>query len=171
MIAVLLISTSFPALAYDPEIGEVAKTLDNLEFVDGSKVDLKQFRGKPTVIYVGGDWCPPCVSHGRPEALRVANKYGAMGLQTIFVSLDDNKLRAHKIEESKVTGMHIAMPLLANYPPYKGADRVRQLGAFGRAYLIPAAFVLDAEGIVRAKMDSGRGIVGALETAVEKVIR
>jgi thiol-disulfide isomerase/thioredoxin len=168
---VVFVSTAIPAFAYDPEIGELAKTLDNIEFVDGKKIDLNDFKGKPLVIYVGADWCPPCVSHGRPEALRVAKKYGDSGLQTIFVSLDDNKIRSLKVEESKQIGLPIAMPLLAEYPPYKGADRVRLLGKFGRAFLIPAAYVIDSNGIVRAKMDSGRGIVGALEPAVTKVIQ
>lgn len=168
---VIFASTALPAFAYDPEIGELAKSLDNIEFVDGKKIDLKDFKGKPLVIYVGADWCPPCVSHGRPEALRVSKKFADAGLQTIFVSLDDNKIRDLKIEESKQIGLPIAMPLISEYPPYKGADRVRLLGSFGRAFLIPAAYVIDSDGITRAKMDSGRGIIGALEPAVKKVIK
>jgi thiol-disulfide isomerase/thioredoxin len=167
----LFFCASSLSYAYDPEIGQIPKPIENLEFVDGGVVDLAAFKGKPLVIYVGADWCEPCVARGRPTALKVHQKYSAQGLQTIFVSADDNKIRDLKIREAKTLGLQIAMPSLSSYPPYKVVSPRQVLGAFGKAYYIPMAVVIDAEGIVRAKMDHGQGVVAGLEPAVISVMQ
>lgn len=93
---VLAVLFSIPtlALACRPEIGQSPGALDALlEFTDGSPLDLSALRGKPTVQYFGADWCPHCIERGRAAATKVAKKYGPMGLQVIFVSIDDNRFR------------------------------------------------------------------------------
>jgi thiol-disulfide isomerase/thioredoxin len=167
----LMLGVSFASHAYEPEVGSPAKAIENFEFVDGSPLDLASMKGKPIVIYVGADWCEPCVLRGRPTALKVNQKYAPLGLQTIFISLDDNKLRALKIEESKTTGLRIAMAKLSVCPLKSCFSGLRELGAFGRAYQYPSAFVIDAEGVVKAKMDRGQGVQNGLESAVAKVMQ
>ena len=159
------------ANAYEPEIGELPGPIEQLEYVDGAPLDVSALRGKPLVLYFGADWCVPCVERGRPATVKVANKYGPMGLQVVFVSMDDNKFRQQKIEESKTLGMRIAMPRMAVCPPGKCPAGLKDVGAFGRIYLFPTAIVLDANGIVRAKMDRGMGIEGGLDSAAAKVLQ
>ena len=166
---VLLISSS--AWAFKPEIGEAPAPMDRLEFVDGTPVDFSAFKGKPTVLYFGADWCVPCIERGRPTVQKVLNKYGPQGLQVIFVSMDDNRARPGKIEEAKATGMKIAMSRLDLCPPGKCPDGLREDGAFGRVNVYPTAIVLDENGIVRAKMDRGQGVLGGLEPAVRSVMK
>jgi thiol-disulfide isomerase/thioredoxin len=170
IMSLLLIGTS-NCYAFDPEIGEQPKPVEGLEFVLGGDVDLSSFKGKPLVVYVGADWCEPCVVRGRPTALKVHQKYSAQGLQTIFVSADDNKLRNLKIDEAKATGLLIAMPVLTTYPPGKMVKGRHVLGSFGQVYFYPTAVVIDADGIVRAKMDHGKGVASGLEPAVDKVMQ
>ncbi len=157
------------AHAYKPEIGEVPAPLHKLEYVDGTPFDLSALRGKPAVIYFGADWCFPCVERGRPATVAVNNKYGPMGLQVIFVSMDDNKFRSQKIEEAKRLGLRIAMVQTAICPSGKCPDGLRDLGDFGRIYVYPTAFILDSSGIVRAKLDRGMGVLG-LEGPVKEVM-
>ncbi|MBK8070681.1 MAG: TlpA family protein disulfide reductase [Ramlibacter sp.] len=168
----LTISMAFSsqAFAFPPEIGEVPGLLDKLEYVDGTPLDLATLRGKPVVLYFGADWCVPCVEKGRPTATKVARKYGPMGLEVIFVSMDDNKLRPLKAQEATALGIRIAMPKLDVCPVGKCTTGVRDVGSFGRIYTFPSAVVLDSQGVVRAKMDMGMGVLHGLEPAVQKVI-
>jgi thiol-disulfide isomerase/thioredoxin len=144
--------------------------MDRIEYVDGTPVDFAALKGKPTVVYFGADWCLPCIERGRPTVLRVLQKYAHRGLQVVFESMDDNRLRAAKQEEAAQTGMRIAMARQDLCPPGKCPDGLREVGAFGRVFVYPTAVVLDAQGIVRAKMDRGVGVAGGLESAVLSVL-
>jgi thiol-disulfide isomerase/thioredoxin len=167
----LMFGSSFASHAYEPELGALPKPIENIEFVDGTPLDLAALRGKPVVVYVGADWCEPCVLRGRPTTVKVDKKYAPAGLQTIFISVDDNKFRSHKIEEAKTSGLRIAMPKMSICPPYTCVRGIKTLGAFGQIYAYPTAFVIDAEGVVRAKMDWGQGVKNGLEPAVAKVMQ
>lgn len=166
----ILISHS-SAYAWKPEIGEYAEAIDKLEYVDGTSFDLQKLRGKPTVIYFGADWCPHCVTKGRPATEAVAKKYGSLGLQVIFVSMDDNEKRDKKIEESKRIGLTILMPKISLCPPFKCPSGLKHIGDFGQVYTIPSAYLLDADGIVRSKITGGRDLVRGLENAVISVMK
>ena len=164
----IFLAAHVSAHALKPEIGERPEPLTRLEYVDGTKFDIQNLRGKPAVIYFGADWCGPCRVKGRPATERVAKKYGPLGLQVIFVSMDDNKFRQNKVEEARQLGLSIVMPSLEVCPPHKCPSGLRDLK---EVYLYPTAFVLDAEGVLRAKMDHGQGVQGGLEKAVVQVLK
>jgi hypothetical protein len=85
--------------------------------------------------------------------------------------MDDNKSRPLKIEESIQLGIPIAMARTAICPPWKCLGGLRNLGDFGRIYLLPTAIVFDAHGAVSAKMQGGSGVRDGLESAVKNVLR
>jgi thiol-disulfide isomerase/thioredoxin len=170
LIAAVVICSLPAALAWKPEIGDVAAEVDTYEYViDGSKVSLAEFRGKPVVLYFGGDWCPPC-RRARPTVDQVARAYRDKGVEFIFFSSDDNRLRQAKIEEQKISGFRIAMPNHKTCPPGDCVGGTKDGGSFGRIYTFPAAFILDANGVVREKMDRGQGVINNLENAVKKIL-
>ena len=169
--AAVLASLGNFANAYKPEIGDKPSKLQDIEYVDGTPIDLKKLQGKPVVLYFGGDWCAPCVERGRPAALAAARKYGPQGLKVIFVSMDDNNMRQQKIQESEQLDISIAMPTMNICPPGSCFHGIKSLGEqFGRIYVFPTAVVLDANGVVQAKMDRGMGVQGGLDGAVLKVM-
>lgn len=171
LVAIVLFLACTLSHAYKPELGEAPAAMDRLEYVDGTPVDLLALRGSPTVLYFGADWCVPCVERGRPATMAAASKYGPMGLKVIFVSMDDNKFRASKVEEENRLGMRIAMARMEICPPHKCPSGSPDLGAFGRIYYFPTAFVLDANGVVRARMSFGQGVAGGLDAAVREVMQ
>lgn len=159
--AILLATALFggsAAFAYKPEVGEVPANLDtHLEYVDGTPLDLRALQGKPTVLYFGADWCVPC-QETRPFVHAHALKFGA-DVNFVFVSMDDNTLRAGKKDEAEaVAPMKIAMSRLALCPPKKCMSGLRDLGEFGRIYGYPSAVVLDKNGVVVWKANRGMPI-------------
>lgn len=127
----LVFAIGAPAHAWDPEIGKVPGPIGPLEYVDGTPLDIWAPLGKPLVIYIGADWCGPCVQLVRPAAAKVANKYAPMGLEVVFVSMDDNRFCDQKLEESKNAGLRIAVPKMGVCAPGNFLNGLRDLGAFG----------------------------------------
>lgn len=157
--------------AWKPKVDEPPEPVEGLEYVDGTPFDLAQLTGRPTVLYFGADWCPPCVEKGRPATLKVATKYQPMGLKVVLVQMDDNRFRQKKIDESAELGLKIVMPRTDVCPPGKCPSGVRDLGRFGYIYRFPTAIVLDDKGIVRAKIESGQEVVRSLDAEVGKVTK
>ena len=161
------------AFAFKPELGEPPASLaEHLEYVDGTQLDLVALKGKPVVLYFGADWCVPCQVHGRPATIAVAQKYAAQGVEVIFVSMDDNTKRdTRKSEATAMPYMKIAMPRLAICPPGKCLEGLRDLGAFGRIWGYPSAFVLDKDGVLASRLRSGTSIRDGLEKSVRAVLK
>jgi len=103
--------------------------------------------------------------------LQAAEKYGPMGLQTVFVSMDDNRFRQRKIDESAMLGLKIAMPLLSICAPGKCLSGIKNLGNFGRLYAFPTAVVIDQFGVTSVKLMSGSGVRDGLDGAAKKVMQ
>lgn len=168
-IASLLLVTG--AWAWPPELGEVPQPITSYEYLDGKPIDLAAFRGQPTVLYFGADWCVPCVMKGKPATLAVFNKYKSRGLQLLFVSMDDNKFRPGKVVESQQLGIPFAMARSELCQPGKCLDGLRDAGTFGRIFSYPTAIVLNADGQVTEKLGGGGAIETALDSAVRKVLK
>lgn len=167
--AALCIALPPAALAWKPEIGEKPAPMEQLELVTtGQPVDLDRYLGHPLILYFGADWCPPCVSSGRPAVIAAFQQYRDRGLQLLFVSLDPRKARAAKKAESLALGFPIAM----RARPEDGVDKLRSFhfGAFGRIYVVPTAIVLDADGKVVRKLEQGSGLKSELDDTVRQLL-
>jgi len=169
LLAVLALVASDPSLAWKPEVGDLPQAPDAYEYVDGSEISLAQLKGKPTVLYIGGDWCPPCLET-RPHVLRLVKDLPGK-VNVVFFSADDNRDRPGKLSEQKASDYKIAMPRLSLYPPGNRPKGTPEIGEFGRIYIFPTAFVLDAEGRVVRKYERGAGIRGDLRTYVTSMVR
>lgn len=172
-LASALFAACTAAAAFKPEIGEPPASLaEHLEYVDGSKLDVAALKGKPVVLYFGADWCVPCQEYGRPTTLEVARKYAPQGVEVIFVSMDDNtKREARKAEAIATPYLKIAMPRLELCPPGKCLNGLRDLGDFGRIWGYPSAFILDKNGVLAARLRSGKSIRDGLESSVQAVLK
>ncbi len=150
----VLVPTCF---AWKPELGEVPKPIEGYEYLDGQSINLNQFKGKPTVLYFGGDWCPPC-QRTRPYIVNLVKNHADI-VNVVFISSDDNKLRDAKMRESKATGLRIAMPILSKHPAFSMETSRGDFGAFGRIYGYPTAMLLDKDGRVVKKYESDSRII------------
>ena len=154
-----------------PRIGELAKPLDYLEYVDGKPLDLGALRGRPVVIYFGGDWCEPCVRTARPGIRSAAKRFPEAHF--IVVAIDDNSIRPQKVREQAEFGVPVAMykPEYCKPGDCRIDARQSQLGQFGRVYSIPMAYVLDSEGVVRHELVGGRGVADNIERALKPFLK
>ncbi|MBD5604499.1 MAG: redoxin family protein [Candidatus Eremiobacteraeota bacterium] len=111
----------------------------SVKTLDGKTVGLENYRGKTLVINVWATWCPPCREE-MPELMTSAPKYAKDGT-VAFLGVDTT-------EQAPIVRAYAAAKNVP-YPLALGTD-----ASFGRAYDIqafPTTFVIDANGILRAR--------------------
>jgi cytochrome c biogenesis protein CcmG, thiol:disulfide interchange protein DsbE len=132
-----LIGSSHSARA-DMEVGQPAPSLVVRE-LDGQSFDLGAVRGKVVVVNFWATWCPPCREE-MPVLDAFYRRYHGQGLEMIGLSADRPHDRA---DVSK------AMQSFS-YPAAMLDDA--KVNDFGAPSALPVTFVIDGNGIVRAKL-------------------
>lgn len=122
----------------------------------GELLALNDIKGKATLIDFWAAWCRPCRAEN-PNVLKVYNKYHDKGLSIIGVSLDKTAEAWKKaIEDDGLTWHHVSNIAYFN-------------DAIAKMYnvdAIPAAFLLDENGVIVAKNLRGP----ALEAKVAELL-
>jgi thiol-disulfide isomerase/thioredoxin len=128
------------------------------EDLEGGRLDLADFRGKPVVVSVWGSWCAPC----RDEASEVVAAAEELGDDARFVGInirDSNQAQAQGFVRT------FEVP----YPSFYSPDGMAMLAFDGTLTpnSIPSFVVLDSEGRVAAS------IIGRLpsRTTLVEVVR
>lgn len=129
-----------PAVAARP--GDLAPALQ-LPTLDGGRLTLDRFRGRPLLVNVWASWCEPCVRE-MPELDRLAQAQPADGLQVLGIALDrPEDVRAF------LQRVPITYPIALETPG--PADASVRLG--DTQGLLPYSVLIDADGrIVRQKL-------------------
>jgi len=113
--------------------GSPAPALDAPAIVDGQRVDLSSFRGRPILVNFWASWCDPC----RRELPRLVEAQRA-GTAVVGVAVKDSRRRARQMLAD--TG--------ATWPSADDPD-----GSIARRWGVgdglPVTFAVDASGVVR----------------------
>jgi peroxiredoxin len=112
--------------------------------VDGSRLDVADYRGKVVVVNVWGSWCPPC----RAEAKNFETVYKdvkGQGVQFVGINTRDTSVGPAKAFESDYG---ITYPSL--YDP-TGRLMLRFKKGTLNPQLIPSTLVIDRDGKVAAR--------------------
>ena len=125
------------ALVARSSAGERANLAFTLEDMNGAKVDLSSFAGKPLIVNLWATWCGPCRLE-MPQLVGFADKYKDKNLQVIGVSVDDapDAIRAFAAEY-KVT-----------YPMLVGLGQDPFLKSMGYEDTLPMSILIRANGTV-----------------------
>jgi thiol-disulfide isomerase/thioredoxin len=127
--------------------------------LDGKPLKLSGYRGKVVVLVFWGTWCAPCmaeVPHERALAERLKDEPFAM----LGVDCNDEKETARKVMERE----RITWPNWydGNAPEGRIAKRYHITG-------FPSTFVLDAQGIIRAKGPRGERLEQVVDTLLKEM--
>ncbi len=118
-----------------------------LSQLSGPPLKLSDYRGKVVLLDFWATWCEPCRAE-IPHFVELQDKYGSQGLQIIGVSMDDSP--------DPVPAFYKQFKM--NYPVVMGNAQIGE--EYGGVLGLPIAFVIDRQGLIRAKH------MGATDAAV-----
>ncbi len=121
--------------------GEPAPLNYVLEDMNGAKVNLAAFRGKPLIINLWATWCGPCRLE-MPQLVALQDEFKDKGLTILGISVDDNADEIRKFAaEYKVT-----------YPMLVGLGQDALLHALGYEDSVPISVLVRANGTISTRL-------------------
>src|SRR5262245_20325311 len=127
--------------------------------MDGKRVDLASFKGRPILINFWATWCPPCKAE-IPWFIEFAEKYKGDQLAVIGISVDDkpDEIRKFAADEK------------VNYPMLVGDGQGELKAAFDAEAVIPVSWLIKGDGTLMAK---AQGIHAKewFETNIQQLVR
>ena len=136
--AVLALVGFSPGARAAAHVGQVAPPLVVSE-LDGQAFDLSALRGKVIIVNFWCTWCPPCRKE-MPALDAFYRRYRGQGLEMIGLSAD----RPHDRSD-------VARVMQSFSYPAAMLDGAK-VNDFGTPSVLPVTFVVDRNGIVRAKL-------------------
>jgi thiol-disulfide isomerase/thioredoxin len=122
--------------------------------LDGHEFDLAHERGKVVVVNYWASWCSPCRAE-MPALDKFYQRYQGQGLVLLGLSVDDAHDRAAVADIMRKF----------SYPAALAAGA--KSNGFGPALAVPMTFVIDATGVVRARLMSGTAVT---EQSLEQLV-
>ncbi|MFN3265538.1 MAG: TlpA family protein disulfide reductase [Deinococcales bacterium] len=138
--------------------GQPAPSFD-LAMINGGRIKLEQFKGKPVVLNFFASWCVPCKDEA-PMLSSAAIEYSQKGVIFLGIAYNDKEDKAREFASTYDLGFPIAMDDNSNL----GRTSVKY-ALFG----VPETFFIDKNGIVqkhfpkpieRAELEAGLKLLG-----------
>jgi len=124
--------------------------------IDGKKISLSSLRGKVVLIDFWATWCPSCIGE-IPKLTAAAERFKGK-FDILAVSADDNR------DAIKSLGKSIKLPGIQTWDmqgdSYPVVEKYNIQG-------FPTWYLLDAQGIIRAKDPLGAKLIPAIEAAMK----
>jgi cytochrome c biogenesis protein CcmG, thiol:disulfide interchange protein DsbE len=156
--ASLVLGATRNTASANADVGQPAPALVINE-MGGSTFDLSALRGKVVVINFWATWCPPCRKE-LPALDAFYKEYHPKGVELIGVSADRPHDRKEVVQAMQSLSYPVAM-----------LEDAKDNG-FGEPTSLPETFVVDGNGVVRAKFlpDAGGVTVEILTAAVQPLL-
>jgi thiol-disulfide isomerase/thioredoxin len=140
-------------------VGKMAPAFTLVD-LDGKKVSLADYKGKPVFVNFWATWCEPCKLE-MPWIEDFSKKYAAQGLVILGISTDDG---------GKDLVAKTAKKLGVTYPILLKDDKIED--AYGLEYM-PQSFYVDKTGkvvIATAGITDGQGGKDGIEANIKKLL-
>lgn len=153
--AVLLVAAPPVLLAAEPAVGQRAPPLV-VRQLDGHEFSLASLRGHVVLVNVWATWCSPCRSE-MPTLDAFYRHYHSRGLELLGLSIDE----APDVAQVRQVMRHFSYPgALAS---------AAQVNGFGEPVAVPVTYVIDARGVIRARLQA-EGPSGVSRQALEEAV-
>jgi DsbE subfamily thiol:disulfide oxidoreductase len=106
---------------------------------DGSKVSLKDYRGKVVFLNFWATWCPSCRTE-MPDMEKLYREFKGKGFEIVAVNVKDKRDDAMKF----VANMKLTYPIML--------DPEGEVGLLYGAWGMPATYLIDRNGVVLARL-------------------
>ena len=136
-------ASSGSALAQTPDnTGSAPVFSASFKDFDRKLQPLKQFQGKPLVVYFWATWCKSCKNE-LPELIALHQKYKAKGVTVLGIAIDNTDKVREFLKEYKV-----------DYPVLIGSDDALALSKTlgNKVGGLPFAVVIDAKGTIVGRL-------------------
>ncbi|WP_305794655.1 TlpA disulfide reductase family protein [Granulicella sp. L46] len=133
-----------------------------LTTIDGKKVSLSDYKGRPVLVNFWATWCGACKLE-MPWFEEFQQKYGSQGFEILGIAQDD----AAKDEIDKVAKrINVSYPIL--FPDAKVAP------AYGGVEYLPESFYVGRDGIIQIQTaglaSDGLGAKDEIEANIKRLI-
>ena len=122
--------------------------------LDGAEFELAALHGKVVIINFWATWCSPCRAE-MPQLDAFYKRYHAQGLELLGLSVDDAQDRDAVAHIMKSFSYPAALAVAA------------KVNDFGAPLAVPMTWIIDAQGVVRARLIAGNAVtLASLEQTV-----
>lgn len=129
-----------------------------LQTVDGKKVSLSDYKGRPVVVNFWATWCGPCKVE-MPWFEEFRKQYAAQGFEVLGLTDD--------VDEGKEKIAKVAGKIGVTYPILMTDGKVQE--AYGGLEVLPMSFYVDKNGLIVAET-AGLGPKDEVEAHIKKTI-
>jgi thiol-disulfide isomerase/thioredoxin len=129
-----------------------------LQTVDGKKVSLSDYKGRPVVVNFWATWCGPCKVE-MPWFEEFHKQYAAQGFEVLGLTDD--------VDEGKEKIAKVAGKIGVTYPILMTDGKVQE--AYGGLDVLPMSFYIDKNGLIVAET-AGLGPKDEVEAHIKKTI-
>lgn len=144
-----------PSLVRSALLGDAAPAFD-LEELDGGRVRSADLAGRLYVVNFWASWCVPCRQEA-PHLQSFHERWSTRGVEVVGIVWNDTRGDAREFRRQ----FGLSFPQALDPTGRTAID----FGVFG----IPETYLIDAEGIVRAKLTGAIG-PGSLDEAMDAVL-
>jgi thiol-disulfide isomerase/thioredoxin len=127
-----------PAMAAADEVGQAAANVV-VRQLDGATFDLAALRGQVVVVNLWASWCTPCRAE-MPMLEAFHRKHAGEGVLLVGLSADD--VHDRRDVEKAARGLTYPIALLQE----------AKSNGFGNPKALPMTYVIDARGVIRARL-------------------
>ena len=125
--------------------------------LDKQRVDLSALRGRVVLLNFWATWCAPCQIE-MPRFVVWQEKYKAEGLSIVGVSMDDEPDTVKAFLNKKKL----------NYPVVMGDEKLGL--AYGGVLGLPVTYLIDRQGVIRARYQGETGLDG-MEATIRQLLK